>query len=401
MRMVGAVIAALVLIGTAGAAESVQAGKPEVFGKRYPCNPGPWGDLEYYYIYLEAPDSALEDLLRPDPMPRWSFSGGTDAKLRALFETAKLSSALQDYLLNPKRRILEDDVLTVFPPLPDLVAMTSEQRTIIYRELAKSELNRLHASPIYIAGGDAGAWLGQSRLRPELSEAVKKMTYMRGDMLCFSDVAAVLAMVESEKEAKDLMKTLSRTRSLVLQLNVKAGSDFRQTIRYWSGNRQNERIESIILPAAEAEDVKRLDCVHLLPPLPRRYLYSYPSEELPVSSRMPDCIWTSLNFFSATPLNYHMDGQVLRKQLIEDYEIVNPPYSFGDVLMFSSPDGSALHLCVYLADDIVYTKNGESRACPWILMKIGELRSLYSSGQPTTIRGYRLASRRHSARNGN
>jgi hypothetical protein len=362
----------------------------EAFGKMYQCRPGPWGDLEYYYIYLEAPDRIVDDIIRPEPTPKWHFPGGSEPQLRALFETAALPVALQDYLLDPAHRVLEDGVLTLFPPLADLLAMTPEQRSIIYAELAKSESNPQHMYPSCIFSGDLETFLLQSELRPELCDAIKQLTYMRGEMLCFSDVGAVLGMVESEKEAHNFMKTMSRTRSLVLQLNVRSRFDREQALRYWSANQQNEEIASMIFPPiSDGEVIERLDCVHLLPSLARRHLYTYPSEDLALSARMPDCFWTSLNFFSSSPLNFHIDDWMFSQHLSENYTPVPPPYNFGDVLMFVAAEDTPRHSCVYIADDIVYTKNGFSRGAPWLLSKISDMQRLYSYDQPVRMQGYR------------
>ena len=46
------------------AESSVAAGKKET-NKVYQCKPGPWGTVQYYYIYLEAPES----LVARFPMP--------------------------------------------------------------------------------------------------------------------------------------------------------------------------------------------------------------------------------------------------------------------------------------------------------------------------------------------
>jgi hypothetical protein len=363
---------------------------PESFGKMYRCKPGPWGDLEYYYIYLEAPDRIVEDFTRPDPTPKWHFPGGSELQLRALFETAGLPPALQNYLLDPEHHVVEDDVMTLFPPVPDVLAMTPSQRSIIYAELAKSQLNMLHVYPACIFHGDLDSWLAQSKLRPELQEAIKKTTYLRGEMLCFSDVAAILGMVESEKEAHELMKTMSRTRSLVLQLNVRSRSDLEQAVRYWSANQHNEEIASIIFPpVSDGGGVERLDCVHLLPSLARRYLYTYPSADLALSARMPDCYWTAMNFFSSSPLNFHTDERMFVQHLTENYISVEPPYIFGDVLIFLAPDGTNRHSCVYIADDIVYTKNGQNRGSPWLLSKINDVHRLYSYDQQTNVVAFR------------
>jgi hypothetical protein len=367
------------------------SGSPEAFGKLYRCKPGPWGDLEYYYIYLEPPDRVVDDMELPDTVTKWSFLDGTDASVRAILTKAGLPAALQAYLLDPKHRVLEDDVLTVFPPLPDLLAMTPTQRTAIYSELAKSgSLNRYCAQPILIADSDPESWLAQSRLRPEVREAVKKMVYQRGEMMCFSDLPAILGMVQSEKEAHEVVKTLWRTRSLMLQLNVKTNSDFAEAVRYWSGNERNTEVESIIMPAADSEGIERLDCVHLLPPLPRRHLYSYPSDELTMSAQQPDCNWTSLNFFGTTPFIYHTDDRLLAQRMEEAYTPVDAPYRFGDVLMLVGPGGTFLHSCVYMADDIVYTKNGETRLSPWLLTKLGDVTRIYSHQHAVTLRGFRL-----------
>jgi hypothetical protein len=37
----------------------------------------------------------------------------------------------------------------------------------------------------------------------------------------------------------------------------------------------------------------------------------------------------------------------------------------------------AHHSCVYLADDIVYTKNGRSLLEPWVFMHLSEVRDIY------------------------
>jgi hypothetical protein len=290
-------------------------------------------------------------------------------------------------MLTSEHRRIQGNVVTVFPPTADLMAMTSAQRSIIYRELAKSDLNPYHMDPICIANGDAERWFAHSTLRPELRDVVKKLTYWRGEMLCFSDVAAVIAMAKSEEEARKDFKAMSRTRSLVLRLNTGNRGDFTQVAQYWSGNNRNEEIGPMLLSEMETEGTKRLDCIHLLPPLARRYLYCYPSEEFSVP---PDCHWTSLNFFNSAPIAYQPDVRLFSLYLQKDYVPVAPPYTFGDVLVYYTPDGEALHSCVFVADDIVYTKNGQALTAPWLLMKMRDVEHFYSYDHRLTLRGYRL-----------
>lgn len=388
----GTALLSTLLVGAPATAQE-EPEAPEAFGKVYSCKPGPWGDLEYYYIYLEAPDRLVNHFTMPNTLPKWVFADGTETSVRAIFQGAGLPAALQDYLLDPKRVTEDDDGnFTVFPPLPDLIAMTPEQRTGIYHELAKSELNDFHANPVYITSGDPNQWLAQCRLRTELREVIKKLTYMRGNVLCFSDISAVLGMCQSGSEAHDLFKTMTRTRSLMLRLRVKTETDLDQAVAYWSGTNRNKDIEPIIQSAVETEEIERLDCIHLLPSLPRRYLYSYPPAELAMQGRMPDCHWTSLNFFNYRPREYFLDTRLASMHVLENYKETDPPYNFGDILMFMTSEGNALHSCVYIADDIVYTKNGENMASPWLLMKISDVKRIYSHEHQTSIQGYRMKS---------
>jgi hypothetical protein len=66
--------------------------------------------------------------------------------------------------------------------------------------------------------------------------------------------------------------------------------------------------------------------------------------------------------------------------------------TFGDIIMFTKPDGSIIHSCVFIADDIVYTKNGASPNAPWILMSLSDVVAFYPSNEPLDIQYYRAKS---------
>ena len=50
---------------------------------------------------------------------------------------------------------------------------------------------------------------------------------------------------------------------------------------------------------------------------------------------------------------------------------------FGDMLMLFGPNDEALHLCVYVADDFVFTKNGVNPAAPWVIMRLEDVLVVY------------------------
>lgn len=72
------------------------------------------------------------------------------------------------------------------------------------------------------------------------------------------------------------------------------------------------------------------------------------------------------------------------------------PLCFGDLLVISEEgeEGSKKisHICVYLADDLVYTKNSAHLMTPWILSRLRDVAAYHVRGVRAEIRPYRLVS---------
>ena len=52
---------------------------------------------------------------------------------------------------------------------------------------------------------------------------------------------------------------------------------------------------------------------------------------------------------------------------------------YGDLVFLVKANGDIIHSCVFLADDIVYTKNGGHFTAPWMLATIPDLVDNYSA----------------------
>jgi hypothetical protein len=60
------------------------------------------------------------------------------------------------------------------------------------------------------------------------------------------------------------------------------------------------------------------------------------------------------------------------------------------VLFFiDGPNGGSYHSCVYLADDLVFAKNGDNAANPWILTRLQDQKQVYLNGSSGHIQAYR------------
>ena len=348
-----------------------------------------YGDLTIRAIYLEAPSYLIELVGKPSSKPRWAFANGTDASVRALFQRAGIPADIQARLLDPAQRQQQDGAMVIFPSVDDLIALTPEMRTIVYPELAKSDLNEFHQNPIFIIGADLEDWLRQSKLSNKQKEIFRKMVWRRGRALAFSDLRTLLLFSETPEDVTQVFKTITRTRTLLLSLRLPPSADMAALSNYWSGGFADADTLPLLQAAIQRESVMEIDVSHLLPALARRRVYTYPTLDQTVNGRLPDCHWTSLNFFNNTARSYYLDTRLAAGALLSQYERVNAPYRFGDVLAFVSSD-SVLHSCVFIADDIVYTKNGENILAPWVFQRMDDVMAIYQQDTSVQIQGYRL-----------
>src|SRR5436190_1625612 len=84
------------------------------------CAQGPWGEIEYHYVYLEASEQLVSHFSLPSPQPRWSFPGATRERLAAFFDAARVPADWIDLWLSPNHLLSEAGVLHVLIPLEHL-----------------------------------------------------------------------------------------------------------------------------------------------------------------------------------------------------------------------------------------------------------------------------------------
>jgi hypothetical protein len=379
----------------AGVPTPVPAPDPAPAEKRptfFYANPGPWGKLKCFYIYIEAPRSMVEDYPLPFSKPRWSFPESERPKLPALFKKAGLPETFAASLIEPLNTTKSNGLLHLFPPLADLEAMTPAMREVIYPELAKHPTNEYHADPVLITTDTVDEWYRTSKLRPELVAKIRQMSYHRGDCLAFSDLGAMMNHAAGEAEARLIFKSFTRTRSLMVQMELDEEAELAPLLDYWTigiGIRRKD-IEPIMQSIIDTEGVERLGLTHIIPALPRKLLYTYPGEELSRHGVLPDCHWTCLNFFNYEPHEYLLDSRLATTAVLEKFDPTKAPYKYGDILFFiDAVTGDAFHSCVYLADDMVFTKNGRNPLSPWVIMKVSEVEKIYIYDRKGRIQGYR------------
>ena len=356
------------------------------------AKPGPWGDLQVRTVYLEPPENILAVVAKPSAVTRWTFEQTTEKGVRATLEKAGLPSALVDRLLGPTQVVASGNNVVVLPKVEDLVAMTEASRSALYAELAKSSANEYQRDPIFIHGGDIDDWLAETEITKPQQELMRKLLWRRGSALVFSDIQALLTLAKDSQEVAAVFRTITRIRSLLVELRLPLREGRATFVDYWSAGNLNAERVPFLVAVTRRRAPQDIDVTQFLPTLARRRIYTFPTAAMGLKGRLPDCHWTSLNFFEEEPKDLYLDSAKASEHLLTDYVAIDPPYKFGDILCFLD-DGEGLHTCVQVADDIVLTKNGESILAPWTFMPLKDVDDIYRRSADTRIQGYRLKGR--------
>ncbi|MGJ8649671.1 MAG: hypothetical protein ACSHX4_04875 [Opitutaceae bacterium] len=365
--------------------------------KAYDVAKGPWGKLQYYPIILSYPKNLLAEIRLSTDQVHWHFPETDPLAIENLLNEIGFPPTIGDRLWGQALKAwanVEQGGISFFPE-PDLVlALTPETRAKLAEILRRSPVNERYINPIIIASVDAFSWYKDSGLDRETIELIDKLTYRWGNCLVWSDLGLVSSRLDTLEKRRTLVRATTRIRSLVLRIQVGGESDLSAISEYWSEGHKRKAVAPIFESIAGNPHVEYLDVVHLLPPVARRLLYTFP---LPEDSRefgTLDCHWTAFNFFRSQSLLNNIRGNIMTEEFYERYQsvAVDDPLRYGDVIIFADPtNGDAAHSVVYIAGDIVYTKNGESMSAPWMFSRYGDILAYYGHVFPRCrIEVYRI-----------
>jgi len=119
----------------------------------------------------------------------------------------------------------------------------------------------------------------------------------------------------------------------------------------------------------------RIDVVHLLPSFARARLFTFPDPAGPAW----DCSSTALDFFEPDPDARVLSPAEVARALTTRYDPVpGDRLELGDILVYRRGD-TLVHAAVYLADDLLFTKNGSTSLAPWLLMRADDVRDQYAT----------------------
>lgn len=335
----------------------------------------PWGQLEVSEIPLSCPDPILRVLDIPSARTTWIFKQPSIEEIQVFLSVQGFTEEEISYLVGNSDVIYVSSVGTRLYPDDELINnMPVPLRQKLYRILSWNPKNRFYNRPLYLNSANVSEWFRNSGVPRIVQSDIARVAYptATGRGFFLSDVSYLLRQVENSQDEQTLLRALMRRPTLIVHLKLDADSDLEALSDYWSAGFKNKDILPLMESVVETKEINRIDITHFLPPTPRRNLLSFPSYSEGASGRYPDWFWTCYNFFRFTPSDVYADSDELESLIARDFAFGLSPLQFGDMLLFRD-QGKPIHGCIYIADDIVYTKNSADIYSPWILMRIDEL----------------------------
>jgi hypothetical protein len=360
------------------------------------ANTGPWGDLEVTPITISAPEEYLIVEQVEKRPTRWIFKNRSRDDLARLFDSLDLPKEQKDAWLSSSVVEVAPDGVVLTPSSEMLMGLSEKARRGIFDLIAGTLENEPALE--YIGVNSIDERFRTGNVSSATVELFKKMSCKRGDYYVFSGVGNLVSALPTRDEKIRFLRAMSQQKTMLIRLHINPQTDINSLVRYWGKERWAVNANALLESVAALPGDNSIDLVELLPPFPSSMLYNFPPNGASGAGApvRRDCHWTSLNFFNDVPDDRFTDPAYVKQKLLEDYTIALFDRRYGDVVLMQKPDESIVHSAVYLADDIVYTKNGDTPVHPWMFSTLSELKEQYACvlppDQKLEIRYYRKKS---------
>lgn len=348
---------------------------------------GPWGELVTRDIILERPAelvTAEATTLGPE---MWAFRGMKLAAVKGLLAKAGLSPA-QIGALTATGAIQEDATGTVLKPAPEIIlSLDPRTRQQLCAGMAGLHANEHLDSPLFFSAKIIQSIYADGQLPPEDLACLKQLVYQDGEITILANYQILMEKIPTVQRRVAMARALSRQSAVLAGLAIKPDTDIEKIAAYWShldGVRFND-IRPMLEALNRLPEGGDLRLFWLLPKFARDRLYTFPLPSQPGDPYM-DCNWTTYNFLTEATTGKLANSTNLVDFLNQDYYAVQTPSVCGDILLVMNEDQTQiLHSAVYLADDLVFTKNGGGINQPWMIMHIPDLVDIYHGTKPVKV----------------
>jgi hypothetical protein len=350
---------------------------------------GPWGELVVTPITISPPIEYVSRQWGELQASVWHFPPLTGDELETRLMSYGLSREDAVRLRGTARSASIGGVFVV-PDAALVARLSPEVRGRLYLDLGKIAVSAGPDAPInfdqessYRFRGDSiDSWLGGPGLSAETHALVNPYIYQQNGFLYFADIEQVRSRIPNADELQLLAKRLLRHATMLVQLRIPDTAQIGAIAEYWGRGGRRTDLQPLLESVARSSGGQSgglIDISHLLPTLARNHLYRYPRPSVEDLQRplLANCLWTALNFFAPVPDARYLDPPTALATLKTDYYLVQDNFQLGDVVAFTDAKGELVHVAVYIAGDLLFSKNGTSALAPWSILPIEYLKGHY------------------------
>lgn len=322
-----------------------------------------------------------EDHIRPADCGDLNAAWGAPdrATFVSAMERAGLSEDVRSAVLEVT--ICDNDGCIAVPPSSVLAGLTQPQRIAVYEAMRDYPQAMLLNAP-FVRPSHRMHFADDPRLSPAAREVLRAGSFVIGERRYFSDLTWLCERVTDTRERASFFRVLRARSALDATVRVRTHEELERAVRWW-GTRGREDEVRTRFTEAMTNGTEGVPLRELLPPFARTRFGTFPARD----TRF-DCFWTAVNFFSATeeggPL---IDSDVFDQTMSSWIPVPLNELRFGDVLAFRTEAGLTEHAAVYLAEDLVLTKDGWTMHRAWEMVRIARERRVYPNA--TQIVAYR------------
>ena len=328
----------------------------------------------------------MEDLSGP---VIWRFPNTGLVEFSSLLDRLSLPGPLAGQLMSLAQIDASSRGMVVRPSRELVMRLTRQSRGELYAALCGYMANEDQQKQFVFRGVSTDQWFDRASISPKTRELVEPLIYHRDGFMYFADLRSIAGSVTPRSELPELVKTLARDATVIVHLKLNADSDIESLVRYWGVGGRAGEIRPILESLITNDGERRLNIVHLLPPLARRKLYTY-SDRLDSKTRpRRDCNWTVANFFNETPDDKFCDPRQVAQMLRNDCTEIRGDLQLGDIAVVLNANNMSIHSAVHIADDIFFHKCGPGASAPWTLARKEDLVNYYPRIGKVSLRYYR------------
>ena len=344
----------------------------------------PWGHIRVTDIMLDVPDEFVQLPPTNAPPLRWHFPGMSRDDVLAVLQSIQLPPEVFGLYKHSNHWISEEGGVALEPSDAMVLQLTREARSKLYPLLIRSEINQAEMDPIWFDRETFKAQLKDSELRPDSIALLKSLMYTQGNtrVVLFADRQVALRQLPDDRERKLFLQMLGRKPAVRVRLTVNEHSNVEELASYWGVGGRRKDILPLLKAMQRTEDDNETSVIPLMPSFIRDRVWTFPFPSSNPSMVRQDCFWSAFNTFNAVADDRLGDMSHLREVLDRDYYTIMQPSQLGDVILLTTPEQTAIHAAVYVADDIVFTKNGFHYSQPWIFTRMDAMMQTYLARYP-------------------